>query len=127
MIPSSDIRRMLAADQGFAGALATELASCYRAVVRELKNQKLRSAVDRLANHLLRLDRDQGGNGVIALPYDKRTLASLLGMTPENLSRSFAALKSYGVEVNGSSIRLGLRQDLERLAKPSRLIDEIID
>jgi len=123
MIPARDIREMMQRDQAFGRSIVLELAGGFRALVRELKNQKLRSAVERLANHLLRLHREQGAKGTVTLPYDKRTLASLLGMTPENLSRSFATLKPYGVEVNGGAIRLRLLPDLERLAKPSPLID----
>ena len=55
---------------------------------------------------------------------EKRALASLLGMTPENLSRAFHTLAPYGVEVEGSEIRLAKRRDLETLAKPNLLIDD---
>ncbi len=123
MIPAQDIRDLVARDAAFSAAILRELAGGFRALVRELKNQKLRTAVERLANHLLRLDAEQGGHSVVELPYDKRTLASLLGMTPENLSRGFATLRPYGVEVNGGSIRLTKPDDLRRLAKPSPLVD----
>ena len=93
-------------------------------MVKSLKNQKLRNAVERLANCLLRSEAEQGGTGVIQLQVDKRTLAALLGMTPENLSRAFATLKPYGVEVNGREIRLTQIDDLRTLAKPSPLIDD---
>jgi CRP/FNR family transcriptional activator FtrB len=123
MIPAQDIRDLIGRDAAFSAAILCELAGGFRALVRELKNQKLRTAVERLANHLLRLDAEQGGRGAVELPYDKRTLASLLGMTPENLSRGFATLRPYGVEVNGGSIRLTKPDDLRRLAKPSPLVD----
>lgn len=50
-------------------------------------------------------------------------LASLLGMTPENLSRSLAALADYGVEVHGPNVTITRPAALERLAKPDPLID----
>jgi len=124
LIPSADVRRAFAADGAFARSLVTELATCYRAVVKAHKNQKLRTAVERLANRLLRLHQTQGATGVVTLPYDKRLLASLLGMTPENLSRSFGTLKPYGVIVNGSAVHLNDLPALETLAKPHALIDE---
>ena len=102
----------------------SELASCYRGVVKEHKDLKLRTAVERLANRLLRYHKDQGANGSLQLPHDKRTLASVLGMTPENLSRAFNTLKPYGVEVDGSTIRLADLKSMETLAKPNPLIDD---
>ncbi len=123
LIPSEDIRQAFRQDDAFARAIVVELASRYRAVVRDHKNQKLRTGVERLANRLLVFEREQGGKGRLTLPYDKRTLASLLGMTPENLSRAFNTLKPYGVEVSGSEITLANAGDLKGLAKPNELID----
>ena len=124
LIPSEDIRRAFRHDDAFARAIVVELASRYRAVVRDHKNQKLRTGVERLANRLLMFEREQGGKGRLTLPYDKRTLASLLGMTPENLSRAFNTLRPYGVDVSGSEISLTKRDDLMQLAKPNVLIDD---
>jgi CRP/FNR family transcriptional activator FtrB len=45
-------------------------------------------------------------------------------MTPENLSRAFNTLKPYGVEVDGTRIKLTDLQALETLAKPNPLIDD---
>lgn len=124
MIPARDIRSAFAEDGHFARAVVAELAGSFRTLVKEFKNHKLRTGVERLANRLLRLNAEQGATGRLALPYDKRTLASLLGMTPENLSRAFGTLRPYGVEVNGSEIRLTRISDLESLAKPNPLIDD---
>ena len=124
MIPSEDIRSAVEKDKSFAAAIIWELASCYRAVVKEHKSLKLRTAVERLANRLLRYHNDQGGNGSLLLPHDKRTLASLLGMAPENLSRAFNTLKPYGVTVDGSKVHLGDLNALSILAKPNSLIDD---
>lgn len=124
LIPARDIRTAFAEGGSFARAVVAELAGSFRTLVKEFKNHKLRTGVERLANRLLRLNAEQGATGRLALPYDKRTLASLLGMTPENLSRAFGTLKPYGVEVNGSQIRLTRISDLESLAKPHPLIDD---
>jgi CRP/FNR family transcriptional activator FtrB len=124
MVPSENVRAIFARDQVFARAVVRELATRYRGVVKSLKNHKLRNAVERLANCLLRTEAEQGGTGVIQLQVDKRTLAALLGMTPENLSRAFATLKPYGVEVSGREIRLTKIDDLRTLARPSPLIDD---
>ncbi len=103
--------------------IVRELSSHYRSTVRALKNQKLRNGVERLANYLLRQHDEQGGAGSLTLPIDKRTLASLLGMTPENLSRAFGTLRPYGVDVDGPDIRLTKLADLKVLAKPNPQID----
>ena len=124
LIPSQNIRQAFQEDAEFARAIVQDLASCYRGVVKEHKDLKLRTAVERLANRLLRYHKDQGANGSLQLPHDKRTLASVLGMTPENLSRAFNTLKPYGVEVDGSTIRLADLKSMETLAKPNPLIDD---
>ena len=124
LIPSENIRDAFQKDEAFARAIVVELANCYRGVVKEHKDLKLRTSVERLANRLLRYHRDQGANGSLTLPHDKRTLASMLGMTPENLSRAFNTLKPYGVRVEGSLIQLDDVRSLEMLAKPNPLIDD---
>lgn len=124
MIPFENIRTIFERDEAFARSIVEELASCYRSVVKDHKGLKLRSGVERLANRLIRFHKDQNANGSIELPYDKRTFASLLGMTPENLSRAFNTLKPYGVKVDGATIHLEDLDGLETLAKVNPLIDD---
>jgi CRP/FNR family transcriptional activator FtrB len=124
MIPSEDIRTVFARDAAFARSIVGELSVRYRDMVKLLKNQKLRTSVERLANYLLCEHERQGANGGLTLKVDKRTLAALLGMTPENLSRAFGNLGPYGVTVDGPNIALGKIADLRTLAKPTPLIDD---
>ncbi len=124
MIPADIVRRFFAEDAAFARALAVELAVAYRGVVKELKNQKLRSSLERLANWLLIHDAEAGATGRIELPFDKKVLASRLGMAPEMLSRAFAALGPYHVTVSGRSVRLNDIEALRKLAHPSATIDD---
>lgn len=124
LIPAENVRMAFENDAAFARAIIVELASCYRGVVKEHKSLKLRSAVERLANRLLRYHTDQGAKGYLELPHDKRRLASMLAMTPENLSRAFNTLKPYGVEVDGGTIHLKDIPALTKLAKPNPLIDD---
>lgn len=123
LIPADNVRAAMKADSAFAQKAVLELAACYHGVVRAYKNIKLRTAVERLANYLLVQHARQGADGKFVLPVEKRTLASMLSMTPENLSRAFATLKPYGVLVEGAEIRLEKIIDLQTLAKPSALID----
>lgn len=123
MIPGDAIRTAMRLDPQFATAVSRDLAGCYRGLVRAIKNFKLRSSVERLANYLLAQRAKEGGGSTLQLHCEKRVLASLLGMTPESLSRAFAALQSSGVTVHGSQVRLSNILALEALAKPDPLID----
>ncbi|PVB62353.1 cyclic nucleotide-binding domain-containing protein [Labrenzia sp. 011] len=124
LIPAANVRAAFHRDEAFSHAIIIELADCYRTVVKAHKNLKLRSGVERLANKLLHYHTVQGGTGRIVLPYDKKLLASMLAMTPENLSRAFNTLKPYGVEVNGAEITFTDLKGLETLAKPNPRIDD---
>jgi len=124
LIPSQDVRQIFDADNYFARAIVAELAQCYRSVVKSQKNLKLRSSLERLANYLLRCQKRSGNPMSFELQFEKRRLASLLGMTPENLSRSFKGLAPYGVEVNGNRVNITSQSDLEAFAKPAVLIDD---
>jgi CRP/FNR family transcriptional activator FtrB len=123
MIPAEAVRDLFSRDAAFARAIVRELALRYRDMVRALKDHKLRTGSERLANWILEADRVQGGSGRIVLSHDKRTLASRLGMTPENLSRSLAGLAAHGVAGSGREILIGDRDALQRWAKPDPLID----
>ncbi len=124
MIPAEAARRNFAEDPAFARALTLELALAYRSVVKELKNQKLRSSLERLANWLLAHDKETGMRGRFALPFEKRTLAARLGMAPEVLSRAFASLVAYSVTVKGSEVQIRDVETLRGLAKPTPTIDD---
>lgn len=124
LIPSQDVRAVFDIDAMFARAIVTELAQCYRSVVKNTKDLKLRTSLERLANYLLRQQRGAGGEAEFDLRIEKRRLASMLGMTPENLSRAIKGLKPYGVKVEGARVTISDQEDLESFAKPSRLIDD---
>jgi CRP/FNR family transcriptional activator FtrB len=124
LIPATAVRSTFASDAAFARALAQELACAYRGIVKELKNQKLRSSLERLANWLLAHDAETGASGRFQLPFEKKVLASRLGMAPEVLSRSFASLIPYNVAVNGPMVEIKDIEALRKLAKPAATIDD---
>ena len=124
LIPSQDVRAVFDIDAKFARAIVTELAQCYRSVVKNTKDLKLRTSLERLSNYLLRQQNRAGGAAEFDLAIEKRRLASFLGMTPENLSRAFKGLQAYGVTIDGAHVSITDQKDLERFAKPSRLIDD---
>lgn len=124
LIPSQDVRAVFDIDGNFARAIVTELAQCYRSVIKAQKDLKLRTSLERLANYLLRQQRRAGGAASFDLDFEKRRLASVLGMTAENLSRAFKGLQPYGLEVDGTRITITNQAEFERFAKPNPLIDD---
>jgi len=123
MIPAETVREIFGRDASFARAVVDELAERFRGMVRILKDHKLRTGTERLANWILQEDCRQGSSGRVVLAHDKRTLSSRLGMTPENLSRNLASLSAYGVTGGGREIVISDRDALERRARPDPLID----
>jgi CRP/FNR family transcriptional regulator, transcriptional activator FtrB len=124
MIPAQTVRDIFGRDAAFARAIVNELAERYRSLVRSLKNEKLRSSAERLANWILQEDAHQGHSRTVALNIEKRTLASRLGMTPENLSRSLAHLSKHGVKQSADGFIIENVSVLQRFAKPNALIDK---
>lgn len=124
LLSGDAFRRLARTDLALSNNVAFELARDYRRAARELKNQKLRPGLQRLANWLVRRDAEAGANGRFAIPFDKKVLAARLGMAPEVLSRSFATLAKYGVAVDGRDVEIRDLKSLLRLARPSPLIDD---
>jgi CRP/FNR family transcriptional regulator, transcriptional activator FtrB len=124
MIPAEVVRDLLGQDSAFAHAIVRELASSFRGMIKQVKNQRLRTSVERLANWIVRQNLLQGGIGRFTLPHDKRTLALRLGMTPESLSRNLAALSRHGVMARGRAVVIKDMVALTAFAKPSPSIDD---
>ncbi|MFC5757571.1 cyclic nucleotide-binding domain-containing protein [Rhizobium sp. GCM10022189] len=124
MIPAEKVRAAMDTDPGFARAIVMELARSYRRTIKDLKGMKLRTGAERLANWLLRADKEQGGTGEIDIRIEKRTLASRLGMTPENLSRAFSTLRPHGIEIDGSRVEIVRPDALIAFAAPDPLVDD---
>ncbi|WP_417411289.1 helix-turn-helix domain-containing protein [Hoeflea sp.] len=123
MIPAKDLRATFRIDPEFAVSTITELANCYRSVVRHAKGLKLRNSKERVAAYICRQSRLAGNVASFILPVEKRLLASYLGMTPENLSRAIKSLQSDGVAVDGMRIIITDLKALEAIAGPDALID----
>ena len=125
LLPSEDVRDVFADDGGFARAVVSELALAYRGAIKTTKDLKLRTGMERLANFLLRAHAEEGAPATFELNMEKRRLASLLGMTPENLSRAIKSLKPYGVSVDNALVQIDDHEELKRFAKPTPLIDDV--
>lgn len=124
LLPSEDVREVFEADSGFARAIVSDLSHAFRGMVKKTKDLKLRTGMERLANYLLRIHVQEGGVLTFELDMEKRRLASLLGMTPESLSRAIRSLKPYGVSFDGAEVQIDDVDQLRRFAKPTPLIDD---
>lgn len=123
MIPAPDLRAVFRRDPEFAVSTITELAGCYRAVVRHAKGLKLRNSRERVAAYLVKQMRRATPATRFELPAEKRLIASYLGMTPENLSRTLRQLETDGVEVQGNRVTITDYTRLAAVAGPDPLLD----
>lgn len=123
MIRASSLCEAILKDPILAQNVITGLAGQFRRMVRQIKNLKLRSTLERVGCYILALSHNSGGHRIVELPYGKHLIASELGMTRESFSRALAALQSEGIVVRGDRIEI---VDVERLARasgPDPLID----
>lgn len=101
---------------GFAMIAAT--AQHLHHMVRQIEQLKLQSGDERVADFLLGLAENESGAADFTLPFDKRVIANTLGIAQETLSRAFARLRAFGVDVDGARVHIkdiaGLRARLER-------------
>ncbi|WP_299862282.1 cyclic nucleotide-binding domain-containing protein [uncultured Hoeflea sp.] len=123
MIPAEDLRATFRIDPDFAVSTISELASCYRSVVRHAKELKLRNSRERVAAYIQRQSRRAGDAASFILPAEKKLLASYLGMTPENFSRAVKSLQPFGVVMDGPRIIITDRGALDQVAGTNPLID----
>ena len=118
------MRDVFGRDAAFARAIVNELAERYRGLVRSLKNEKLRTSAERLANWILQADAKQGHQRNIALTFDKRTLASRLGMTAGNSVAQPGHVDEIRRERPPAAIIvIDDLPALQQFAKPNSLID----
>ena len=116
-IPAKLIVDLIRCDSGLAEAVVREIAGEALQVIEDFKKHRLLNTTARIAHWMLQWDSQNGANGHIVIPFDKRVLASYLGMTPEQLSRGFATLGSAGVTVDGRVVNIRDRATLTRIAR----------
>ena len=123
MLPARALRESVARDSSLSLAMIASLSRQYRTMLKQIKDLKLRTSTQRLGCYLLSLSMQNGADGTVELPHDKRLIAARLGMTPESLSRAFSALRKYGLEVRGHTIRITDAVRLHQFCMPDELID----
>ena len=123
LIPAPDLRAVFRRDPEFAVSVIQELAGGYRSMVRHAKGLKLRNSRQRVAAYLIAHLRDNGPGLTFTLPVEKRLIASYLGMTPENLSRTLKSLEPEGLVVAGQTVTVRDYDRLAAVAGPDLLLD----
>lgn len=124
LIPAALFRDTLLQDPLLAHTVIDALARQFRRMVRQVKNLKLRSSVQRVGCYLLTLSKRQGTPGQAVLPYEKNLIASELGITRESFSRALASLEQTGIRVNGQTITIVDTARLAAACQPDPLIDD---
>ncbi len=123
LIQAESFRAAVGEDPALAQGMIASLAGQFRRMVRQIKNLKLRSSTERVGAYILSLSRTQKNRNRVTLPYEKNLIASELGMTRENFSRTLSALQSHGIAVNGNTILIGDPRNLAAISGPDPLID----
>jgi len=116
-IPAPRVRDAVVADPLFGLALLRVLASDVHERDRDLAEMKALTAGQRLGRWVLR-ELARAGLPRFRLPYTKRVLATLLGMSPENLSRSASALAAHGARFKGRTIEVTDAVALDLYSRP---------
>lgn len=118
-IEANDLLALLEREPALVTAMLVAEANEFRALVRQVCDLKLRTTAQRLGCYLLSLSTEHRANtAALRLPFDKRLLAARLGCRQENLSRAFAALRSFGVETHGARVILHDIAGLRAYAQP---------
>jgi len=122
-IAVAPLRRLIETTPGLAIAMLRRVSLDSQSATKQVLDLKLRTTAQRLGCYLLSLVRDPSGNQAeFRLPVQKGMIAGQLGCRFENLSRSFALLRSLGVETHGATVTLHDIASLEAYAAPSERV-----
>lgn len=123
-IDAAALMALAETEPDLATTLLRSVSRDFRAMVRQVRDLKLRTAAQRLGCYLLALVTDGTATRAdFRLPFDKGLLAARLGCRQENLSRAFAALRAYGVETHGARVTLHDIPRLKDFAVPDDMSD----
>lgn len=112
-IDRHDIDRILDHDPLFARRMLTSLAGRFERLLHDIETISLHTADERLVDYLLRQPRE---GDMTRLMFNKRIIASKLGLKPETLSRSLQHLSAVGlISVNGARVQILDEAGLKRM------------
>lgn len=107
-----ELTAALAADHQIALVMLASLSARLRHLVERIEHLQIRSAPQRLGDFILSLCPEAKGPAQVDLPFAKALVAQRLGMRPETLSRSLAALRAHGVQASGEQVTIADIQQL---------------
>lgn len=122
LIAAEPLNRLMREHNALAVKMATALSYEFRAMVRRVRDERLRSTAQRLASYLLELDAVRKGPEFL-LPLSKKLMASYLNMSPETLSRALNLLRGQGVSIENNRVHIASRARLRRFC----MFDENLD
>jgi len=112
-LPKAAIYKLIEEDTRIAHLMLGSMSMRMHRLIQEIKAMALQSASERVIGYLLQLCSDQQDTQNIVLPAKKATIASLLNLTPETLSRTLTKLERQGlIIVNATDIHIPERERL---------------
>lgn len=105
---------LLSSPETFRAVLAATYVHLHK-LIRQIEQLKSNTGVQRVAHFMLALSTESGSATTFEIPYEKHTLAALLGIKPETLSRVFRRLEKHGVAVSGSNVTISDPAALRRM------------
>ena len=122
--PRKDFIRLVADNPSLCLNLLAVLSMRLRQFAYQIEHLSLKETPARLAAYLLYLAEEQKNPRKVVLTISKGQLASLLGTTPETLSRVFARMsKGELIEISGRRIGLTSPEGLRRLSEGEASLD----
>lgn len=116
--PRQAMLRLLANDPNLAMNMLADLSRRLRQLTKLVESLSLKESPARLAAYLLHAGEELTHADQVELDVTKGQLATLLGTTPETLSRTLKKLAETGIiEVKARSIRLLDKEALKRMAE----------
>lgn len=113
-LPAARFARTMKESPELCAAMCDDAQRRLSGLVAEIESLKGQNADQRLARFLLALCPAGAEQCRFRLPYDKRLIASQLGVKQETLSRAFAKLRDYGVRTETRDV---LIESVARLAQ----------
>ena len=105
--PRREFVSLISSSPDLALSMLAVLSRRLRQFAAQIESLSLKDAPSRLAAHLVYLAEEQGCSDCVTLDIPKGQLASLLGASPETLSRIFTSLSAEGlIRVDGRKIEL---------------------